>query len=148
TPIFVPYHHFLGPQTYEFPRLGQTQEADLSKVKQQTKDAIAEILAKKLNRPEPEKLQQPLATLDELRLSSLDRMEINQIVERRFGFTSEEVPMTVGQLWALAQGLLEKGPPKAPPAAWFRPLTGDMAAEILDDTFAAAFVERALRNRR
>src|SRR5262249_58595393 len=59
----------------------------------------------------------------------------------------EEVPMTVGQLYALAWGQMQRKPPKPPPKQWFVPVQAK-PIEILGETIAEAFVERALRNRR
>ena len=36
-------------------------------------------------------------------------MDLAQIIEGRFGFRTEQVATTVGELWALAQGLIETG---------------------------------------
>jgi long-chain-fatty-acid--[acyl-carrier-protein] ligase len=57
------------------------------------------------------------------------------------------VPVNLGQIWALAQGLVEKGTPKPPPAAWFPRSTDDSPLDIRGDTIAAAFVTRALASR-
>jgi acyl-CoA synthetase (AMP-forming)/AMP-acid ligase II/1-acyl-sn-glycerol-3-phosphate acyltransferase/acyl carrier protein len=147
-PIFVPYHLFLGRQTYEFPKLRGLEEVDLTQIKPEIKKEVAEILAKKLKREPNEKMQTAETTLDELGLDSLDRMDVNLTVERRFGFSSELVPANVGQIWALAQGLVEKGPPKPAPPEWFRPLSDQGPAQIQGDTFAEAFVARALKHPR
>ena len=49
-PTFVPYHFLLGPRTHEFPALPTMGEADLSRVKAVTKDAVAQIVAERLDR--------------------------------------------------------------------------------------------------
>src|SRR5262249_41140147 len=87
-------------------------------------------------------------TLDQLGLDSLDRMELNLAVEQRFSFTGDQVPANVGELWALAQGLVERGPPKPAPPEWFRPPSDQGHLSILADTIAGAFVARALANLR
>src|SRR5579862_1575747 len=71
-------------------------------------------------------------------------MDVMLYVEQRFGFTGDQVPVNLGQVWALAQGLIEKGAPKPPPAAWFKPLSDDGPLEVKGDTIAEAFVTRAL----
>ena len=58
----------------------------------------------------------------QLGMDSLDAMEVTLAVEQRFGFRSDKVPTTLGELWALAEGLQEKAPPKPPPAGWFDPV--------------------------
>jgi long-chain-fatty-acid--[acyl-carrier-protein] ligase len=70
-------------------------------------------------------------------------MELGLKVEQRFGFSGDQVPANLGQLWALADGLVEKGPPKPAPPEWFRPPTPGTDAGILGDTVAEAFVARA-----
>ena len=63
-------------------------------------------------------------------------MEMSSQVEQRFGFSGDQVPANLGQLWALAQGLAEKGPTKPPPAEWFQPPRRPPSA-IQGDTIAA-----------
>jgi long-chain-fatty-acid--[acyl-carrier-protein] ligase len=142
-PTFVPYHFLFGPRTYEFPKVPGLAEADLGQVKSDTKAAVAQILAEKLRRPLTADEQKPETTLDQLGLDSIDRMELMLAVENRFGFSGDQLPATVGQLWALAQGLVEKGPPKPAPPAWFQP-SDEGALEIQGNTIAEAFVARAL----
>jgi long-chain-fatty-acid--[acyl-carrier-protein] ligase len=144
TPLFVPYHFLFGPREYEFPKLGGFAEIDLSKVKPETKDAVEHIIGEKLHRSLTDEEKKPETTFDHLGLDSLDRMDVMLQVEQRFGFTGDQVPANLGQLWALAQGLVEKGPPKPPPAAWFKPLSDDGPLEVKGDTIAEAFVTRAL----
>ena len=50
-------------------------------------------------------------------MDSLDRMDLSLNVERRFGFSGDQVPASVAQLYALAGGFLPREPPKPPPAA-------------------------------
>jgi acyl-CoA synthetase (AMP-forming)/AMP-acid ligase II/1-acyl-sn-glycerol-3-phosphate acyltransferase/acyl carrier protein len=147
-PTFVPYHFLFGRRSYEFPAHPGSAEVDLGRITPETRTAIAEILAGKLHRPLTADEQKPSTTLDQLGLDSLDRMEVTLAVEQQFGFHGDEVPANLGQLWALAQGLAERAPPKPPPAEWFRPLSDEGALEILGETIAEAFVARALANPR
>jgi long-chain-fatty-acid--[acyl-carrier-protein] ligase len=146
-PLFVPYHFLFGRREFEFPKLDGLGEVDLSKIKPETKEAINHLIADKLHRPLTEQEQKPETTLDQLGLDSLDRMDVMLQVEQRFGFSGEQVPANLGQIWALAQGLIEKGTPKPPPTAWFPRSTNDSPLEIMGDTIAAAFVTRALASR-
>jgi long-chain-fatty-acid--[acyl-carrier-protein] ligase len=144
-PTYVPYHFLFGRRTFEFPKRVGLADADLGKVKPETREEVAHILADKLGRPLTDDEKRPETTLDQLGLDSLDRMELTLTVEQRFGFSGDQSPATVGQLWALAQGLVERGPAKPPPQEWFRPPSDDKA-EIVGDTIAEAFVRRALAN--
>jgi long-chain-fatty-acid--[acyl-carrier-protein] ligase len=146
TPIYVPYHFLFGPRTYEFPPLRTLQDVDLGKIKPQTKEAVNQIVADKLKRPLTDAEQQPGTTFDQLGIDSLDRMEITLMVEQQFGFSGDQVPANLGQLWALAQGLAEKGPIRPPPPEWFAHRRGH--TWIRGDTVTQAFVEAALRRRR
>ncbi len=144
-PTYVPYHFLFGRRTFEFPKRAGLADADLSKVKPQTREEVAHILTDKLGRPLSDEEKKPETTLDQLGLDSLDRMELTLTVEQRFGFSADQSPATVGQLWALAQGLVERGPPKPAPPEWFTP-PSDAKAEIVGDTVAEAFIRRALAN--
>jgi long-chain-fatty-acid--[acyl-carrier-protein] ligase len=143
-PTFVPYHFSLGPRSMEFPRMTEPVEADLSRVKPETRQAVAQILGDRLHRELAADELEPETPLDQLGLDSLDRMEVSLAVEQRFGFSGAEVPATVGQLWALAQGLVEKAPPRPPDPAWFHPPPSEKPPQIVGDTMAEAFVNRAL----
>jgi long-chain-fatty-acid--[acyl-carrier-protein] ligase len=145
TPTFVPYHFVFGPRAYEFPKAHGLEEADLTRVKPETRAAVSQILADKLGRPLTADEQKPETSFDQLGLDSLDRMEVTLAVEQRFGFSGEQVPANLGQLWALAEGMVEREPPRPPPAAWFRPCSGGPMA-ALGQTIPEAFVTRALAN--
>ncbi len=147
-PTYVPYHFLLGPRTREFPRPGGLSDADLAQLKPQTRAEVEKILAARLRRPLTEDEKQPQTGLDHLGLDSLDRMEVTLNVEQRFGFSSDQMPATVGELCVLAQGLAAKGPPRPTPPQWFHPPGDDRAPEILADTVAEAFVRRALQSRK
>jgi long-chain-fatty-acid--[acyl-carrier-protein] ligase len=144
-PTYVPYHFLFGPRTHEFPKIRGLAAADLTRIKSETKAAVAQILSDKLGRLLTAEEQSAGTSFDQLGLDSLDRMELTLAVEQRFGFSGEEVPANLGQLWALAEGMVEREPPKPPPPAWFRPSSaGPMAA--LGETIPEAFVSRALAN--
>ena len=90
----------------------------------------------------------PETSLEQLGFDSLDRQEVTLATEHRFGFIGDEVPSTIGQLWALAQGLVKREPPRPPPAAWFRPPSDDGPLAALGESIPEAFVVRALANRK
>ena len=58
-------------------------------------------------RPLADHEKRPETTLDEIGLDSLDRMDTALRIEDRFGFHSNEVATTLGELWALAEGLVQ-----------------------------------------
>jgi long-chain-fatty-acid--[acyl-carrier-protein] ligase len=144
-PTYVPYHFLFGPRTFEFPKLRSLEEVDPSQIKPEIRETVTHLLADKLGRPLGDDELKPDTTFDQLGLDSLDRMELTLHVEQRYGFTSDQVPTTLGQLWALAQGLVERAPPKPAPAGWFPLPTGEEVLNTLGDTIAEAFVARALR---
>ena len=149
TPTFVPYHFLFGPRTYEYPKPPSLAKADLGEVTPATKAAVNEILQDMLNRPLTAAEQRPETQLDQqLGLNSLDRVDLALTVERRFGFSSEQAPSTLGEVWALAQGLVERAPPKPAPPEWFRPPSDERLLEILAETIPEAFVARALKTPR
>jgi long-chain-fatty-acid--[acyl-carrier-protein] ligase len=147
-PTFVPLHFLFGPRTYTFPPPPAAAGVDPSKIKPETKKAIAEILEEKLKRTLAPEENTADATFLQLGIDSLDAMEITLQVEQRFGFTGDTVPTTVGQLWALASGLLEGGPPKPPPAGWFDRPADSSPPDIPGNTIPAAILAQALGHRR
>lgn len=148
TPTFVRYHFLFGPRTHEFPRLHGLAAADLTKVKPETKEGVFHLIEQKLGRPLSDAQRHAETKLEALGLDSLDRMEVTLAVEHQFGFSGDQVPLTIGELWALAQGLVEREPPKPPSPAWFAPLSDQGLLQVMGDTIPEAFVNRALACRR
>jgi acyl-CoA synthetase (AMP-forming)/AMP-acid ligase II/1-acyl-sn-glycerol-3-phosphate acyltransferase/acyl carrier protein len=142
-PTFVPYHPFIGPREYNFPPPVRIAELDPSKVKPATFVAVEHILADRLKRDLSPDEYRAETNFAELGLDSLESAEVALAVEQRFGFTGEHLPTTVGQLWALAEGLVEKGPPKPPPTAWFAAPSDTGPFAILGETIPEAFLNRA-----
>ena len=149
-PTYVPYHFLFSPRSYEFPPVSAPAEGEIvsDQVRPETREAVAEILADKLGRPLTADELHPGTPLDDLGLDSLQRMELALAVEQRFGFSVDPAPVTVGQLMALAQGLVEKPPPKPPPAEWFRAPSDEEPLRIQGETIPEAFVAHALADRR
>jgi len=147
-PTFVPYHFLFGPRTYRFPRPQGLAEPVTTPGKPEIRTAVADILADHLGRPLAADELRAETTLDQLGLDSLKRMDLMIDIEQRFGFSGEQTPLTVGQLWALAEGMAEKGPPMPPPPAWFRPSSGKRTVDVLGETVGEAYVARALANPR
>jgi long-chain-fatty-acid--[acyl-carrier-protein] ligase len=145
-PSFVPTHFLLGPRTYDFPKPKAAEALDISRVKPAERDAVAAIVAEHLKRPLTASENQPGTTFAQLGLDSLESMEIALQVEQRFGFAGDIVPVNLGQLWALAAGLLESGPPKPPPAKWFAPPSDTLPLEILGETVPEALWNRVAKH--
>jgi len=148
TPTYVRRHFLFGPRTHEFPPLPAPKEFDLSKVKPETKAAIAHFIEERLKRPLSESEIRPETTLGELGMDSLDAMEVTLSVEQQFGFSSEAVPKSLGELWAIAEGLQEKMPPRPAPAGWFAPAPNNDHLTIPGETVAEAFLNQAFAHRK
>jgi long-chain-fatty-acid--[acyl-carrier-protein] ligase len=145
-PTFVPFHPFLGPRQYTFPPPVRGPELDPARVKPATREAVEHILADRLKRDLTPQEYRAETTFAELGMDSLETAEVTLAVEQRFGFSGEEVPITVGQLWALAEGLIEKGETKPPPSAWFSAPSDTGPFEILGETIPEAFLNRVARH--
>lgn len=146
-PTFVPHHFLFGPRTHTFPPPPAPKEFDLSRVKPETRAEVLHLVEEKARRPLAAEEKTPDTTFARLGLDSLEAMEVTLAVEQRFGFSGEAVPTTLGELWALAEGLQEKAPPKPPPAGWLDPVDDDPLS-IPGETVAAAFVNQAFSRRR
>ena len=85
--------------------------------------------------------------LDRLGLDSLERMDLALQIEDRYGFRSDRVAETLGELWALADGQLSSsdGKIEAPPPAWNVPPSSTDEPAILGDTIGEAFVRRVVK---
>jgi len=148
TPTFVPRHFLFGPRTHEFPPPPAPKEFDLSKIKPETKSAVAHFVEEKLKRPLSESDNRAETTFAQLGMDSLDAMDVSLSVEQRFGFNSEAVPKSLGELWALAEGLQEKMPPRPAPAGWFAPAPNNDLLKIPGETVAEAFLNQAFSHRK
>ncbi len=72
TPTFVPHHFLFGPRTHEFPPPAPPTEFDLSKVKPETKTAVAQIIEEKIKRPLTDSENRGETTFSQLGMDSLD----------------------------------------------------------------------------
>ncbi len=145
-PTFVPYHFAFGARTHDYPPPVKGLGLDLSAIKPATKLGVTEILTEKLKRQLTDDENRPERTFVELGIDSLDGMEITLDIERRFGFSDEAMPTTIGALWALAEGQVEKGVTVSPPQQWFTPPTGPMEIQFLGATIPEAILNRILQN--
>ena len=147
-PTFAPPHFLFGPRTFTFPPPPVAAGVDPSKVNADVRRAVTEIVEEKLKRPLAADENTADTTFVQLGLDSLDAMEVTLQVEQRFGFTGDTVPTAVGQLWALAAGLLEGGPPKPPPAGWFDRPADANRTDVPGTTLPAAILTHAFRHPR
>ncbi|MCL4201941.1 MAG: AMP-binding protein [Pirellulaceae bacterium] len=148
TPTFVRYHFLSTRRNYEFPQFQRQLDIDFDKIRPATRSAVDEMVEEHLRRPLTDEERVALTTLDRLGLDSLDRMDLALEIEQRFGFRSDRVAATLGELWALAEGLLtgDGGTGSAVPPLWTRAHTGGEEPAFLADTMAEAFVRRVRAN--
>jgi long-chain-fatty-acid--[acyl-carrier-protein] ligase len=145
-PVFVPYHFLFGPRTYEFPKL-TSREIPFEKITPASQKAVNEIVEEKLKRPLTDDEKKPETLLEKLGLDSLDRMDIAQTIEQRFGFHSDQVAATLGELGALAQGLItrDEGDTIKVSEKWTAPRAdAEKPFSTLAPTILEAFVRQAL----
>lgn len=146
-PIYVPYHFLFGPRTWDYLKPKGGMEVPLEKITPATRQAVLDILEEKLKRPLTDDEKRPATLLENLGLDSLDRMDLAQTIEQRFGFRSDQIATTVGELGALAQGLVEatKGEPIRVPKIWQAARGKPEAAfSVAAPTILEAFVRQAL----
>jgi len=142
-PVFVPYHFLLGPREHIFPPIALRQQIETRDLTPEAIALVHDAFHEKLQRDIPEHLRRPEVELDQLGLDSLDRMELTLLIEQRSGFTSQQVPTTLGDLYALAQGAADTGPPPVAPEAWHLDPV-DRKIELLGETIPHALINRAL----
>src|SRR5262249_8018780 len=153
-PTWRPYHFLFGPRTFDFEAVKQAAAAPPAApappvaVNPETREAVVQLVEDRLGRPLTETEQQQDTQLDQLGLDSLDRMELSLQVERQFGFSGDEACMSLGQLFALAEGRAERKPPRPPPPAWSKPLSDEGPVRLEGDTIPAALLNHAPRSPR
>lgn len=146
-PTYVPYHFLFGPRTFEFPKFSSGLDIPFEKITPAVHRTVIDLLEEKLKRPLTDNEKKPEALLENLGLDSLDRMDLAQAIEGRFGFRSEHVATSVGELCALAQGLLaaDAGKPIKVAEKWSAPRAkADDAFSVLAPTILEAFVRQAM----
>jgi len=146
-PVFVPYHFLFGPRTFDYPPLKSGLDVPVERITPATRQGVLDLLEEKLKRPLASDEKQPGTLLEKLGLDSLDRMDLAQTIEQRFGFRSDHVATTVGELGALAQGLVEAAPGetvKVPQTWQASRAESDAAFSVLAPTILEAFARQAL----
>ena len=146
-PTFVPYHPLFGPREFHYPDQAAAGQVDLSKIRPKTIAAVNTLVEEHLKRPLGDEENQPDMLLDRIGLDSLDRMDLALQIEDRFGFRSDRVAQTLGELWALAEGQLSSsGAALEAPELWHKPPSTLDPTEVLAETMAEAMVRRALKH--
>ena len=116
-PAFVPFSFLFGPRQYEYPALVKAGQVDAAGINPATIRAVNEMLEERLKRPLAAEENSAETLLERLGLDSLERMDLAMHIEDRFGFRSDRVADTLGELWALADGQLSAGGDKIEAAA-------------------------------
>ncbi len=147
-PTFVPFSFLFGPRQHEYPVLTKSGQVDPAKIRPATIRTVNEMLEERLKRPLSPEENSAAMLLERLGLDSLERMDLALHIEDRFGFRSDRVADTLGELWALAEGQLSAEATKneSAPAAWNVPASNNDAPAALGETIAEAFVRRVLKN--
>ncbi len=147
-PTFVPFNFLFGPRRHEYPELAKTGEVDLAKIRPATIRAVNEMVEERLKRPLSAEENSAAMQLERLGLDSLERMDLALHIEDRFGFRSDRVADTLGELWALAEGQFSADGKKVEqaPEAWNVPPSDKDELIVLGETLAEAFVRRVHKN--
>ena len=148
-PVFVRYNHWFGPSEGSFGKNQSNTNFDLTRIKPKTIALVNELVSSHTGRQLSDEELLPSVKLEEIGLDSLDRMDLALKIEQQFGFRSNEVPPTIGGLWALADGQLASSgaPALVAPEAWLAALRAPSSRkrpEILAETIGLAFVNRCL----
>ncbi|MEW4456099.1 AMP-binding protein [Bremerella sp. JC817] len=143
---FVPYSYCFGARDFDFDAVKSNADVDVSQIPDQVIQEVHEILEHRLDRKLDDSEKEPGTTLDLLGLDSLERMDLALELEQHFGFRSDSVPSTVGELCLLAAGKASSDEkPLEVPEEWNQSRKkGKEHPEVLAETIAEAFVLRAL----
>jgi acyl-CoA synthetase (AMP-forming)/AMP-acid ligase II/acyl carrier protein len=145
---FVPFSFLFGPRTHEYPMLVKAGQVDAARINPATIRAVNEMVEERLKRPLTAEENSAEMLLERLGLDSLERMDLALHIEDRFGFRSDRVAETLGELWALAEGQLGAGESRIepPPPQWNVPPSNRDEPAVLGESLAEAFVRRVLKN--
>ena len=145
-PIFVPYHLLFGPRHGNFLAPKAASDDALKDIPPKTIAEVDEMVETILKRPLEREEKTAATPLEQVGLDSLDRMQLFLDVEQRFGFSSETVTETMGDLYRLAAGKAAAAAtrPATAAAQWTGRRQSTEPAEVLGDTIAEAFVRRFL----
>ena len=141
TPTFVPYHFLFGPRSVTYPPpFDETPEFELSSIKPETKQAVAQMLEEKLKRPLTEGENRAETSYMDLGLDSLERMEVSLAVEQRFGYSSDQVPAASARSGRWPRGSWRRPRRSRRRRAGSAPPSDLGPLVILGETVPAAFV--------
>lgn len=147
-PKFVPYHPFLGARSRDYTSQASSVTFDPSAIKPATWHMVTDLVEERIGRPLSDEERAHSTTLDELGMDSLDRMDVALHIEHQFGFRSNQVTSTLGELAALAEGAFagdSSAPIKINPL-WFAPPTNVRKTEVVGATLPKAFLHRVFQN--
>ncbi len=148
SPVHVPSHFLCGRRQFAFPEPQKGAGVDSQRIRPATWDAVQEMVEEHLGRALSPEETDPATELEQIGLDSLERMDLALEIEQRFGFRSDRVAHTMGELGALAEGLLtgEGSPTGSVPARWWKVPARSEAPAPRAETLAEAFVRQALAN--
>lgn len=146
-PEFVRYHHFLGPATGRYNPIPQAASIDFAAIKPKTIQQVNNLVRSSLAHELSDDELQAHTRLEAMGLDSLDRMDLALKIEEQFGFRSDTVSESLGELWALADGQLAQADARLKaPEGWFKPCSTSDNPIVLAETIAEAFVRRCLQH--
>lgn len=150
-PTYVPYHFlekWFRRKEHKFPCLQEPMPIQAERIRPSTRQVVRSLLEERLHRPLQQEEYRPEVRLDRLGLDSLDRMELTLAVEDRFGFHSDQIIETIGDLWALAEGLRSPTAqaPLEVPQQWRKPPSTTEPPAVLAETIPEAFYLRLVRH--
>ncbi len=146
-PNLIPYHPFLPSLSGIGDWECQNEEYDTKVFQKVIVDEVNQTLEEKLLRKLNPDETIPKQKLGELGIDSLDLAEVTLQVEQRFGFHAEEVPQTLGALWALAHGSGPKPKIKAAPPGWSKDTGIGRIATMQGNHLADALVHSCLKHK-
>ncbi|MDA1179312.1 MAG: AMP-binding protein [Planctomycetota bacterium] len=146
-PTFVPYHPFLGARNRDYSTQSSAITFDPSAIKPSTWQVVTDLVAERIGRDLSDEERTYSTSLDDLGMDSLDRMDVALHIEHQFGFRSSQVAGTLGELAALAEGVLAgESPPLQINPSWFLPPTKARHTTVVGETLPKAFFHRVQQN--
>ncbi len=145
-PIRVPYHPFLSTLPKMEESENQPEEFDIKQFRPEIIKEVNHFIGEKIKRELKIEEINHQQKISDLGIDSLDLAELTLNVEHRYGFHTENVPQTIGALWALAHGTGPKPLPKSAPAGWIAKPGKNRVASMVGQSIPEALVRSCLKH--
>ncbi len=146
-PVFRPYHFLLFWQKRQFPDLNKTSNSIIYQdFPLEFKAEVLQIIKEKISGIVVDELLPSNTELESLGIDSIQRLDLLLNLEQHFGFTSNFVPSTLGDLYLACSKTGGEPIPIKVPLEWIQSTRKIKESEILGETVLDSFLLRVIKS--